>query len=65
MSVILPRLRFFVKQGLLRQLRKCKNAALRLRYLMIINIDNGRSARQTDHVPRLVEGAERLRMESH
>src|SRR6516225_8624564 len=47
MSVILPRLRFFVKQGLLRQLRKCKNAALRLRYLMIINIDNGRSARQT------------------
>jgi len=47
MSVILPRLRFFVKQGLLRQLRKCGNAALRLRYLMIINIDNGRSARQT------------------
>ncbi len=47
MSVILPRLRFFVKQGLLRQLRKCKNAGLRLRYLMIINIDNGRSARQT------------------
>jgi transposase len=47
MSMILPRLRFFVKQGLLRQLRKCKSAGLRLRYLMIINIDNGRSARQT------------------
>jgi transposase len=47
MTTILPRLRFSVKQRLLQQLRQCRQAGIRLRYLIIINLDNGRSARHT------------------
>jgi transposase len=45
MASILPKLRCSVKQRLLRQLRQCRLAGVRLRYLMIINLDNGRCAR--------------------
>lgn len=47
MPSILPTLRFSVKEKLLKQLRQCREARLRLRYLVIINLNNGRSARQT------------------
>jgi len=47
MCSILLKLRFSVKQRLLKQLRKCRLAGLRLRYLIVINLDNGRSARHT------------------
>jgi transposase len=53
MVSILPKLRFTVKQRLLKQLRQCRQAVLRLRYLIIINLDNGRSARHTAAVLRV------------
>jgi transposase len=50
MSSILCRVRFAVKEKLCRQLRRCRNALVRVRYLIIINLLNGRSARQTAEV---------------
>src|SRR5262249_41100387 len=47
MPAILPKLRSSVKQRLLKQLRQCHQAGERLRFLIIINLDNGRSARHT------------------
>jgi transposase len=47
MPEIVPRLRFAVKQRLLKDLRHCRNAGLKTRYLIIINLSNGRSPRQT------------------
>ncbi len=47
MSAIVPKVRFSVKERLLRHLRRCRNAALRIRYLIIINLLNGRGAYQT------------------
>lgn len=47
MSAIVPKVRGSVKQRLLRQLRRCRNAALRIRYLIIINLLNGRGAYAT------------------
>ena len=44
MSVILPPVRYSVKEKLLKHLRRCRNAGLRLRYLIIINLLNGRGA---------------------
>jgi transposase len=50
MSSILPRVRFSVKQRLLRHLRCCRHAGLRTRYLIIINLLNGRGAYETAEV---------------
>jgi transposase len=50
MSTILPRVRFAVKQRLLRNLRRCRQAGLRLRYLIVLNLLNGRAAYQTAEV---------------
>jgi transposase len=47
MSVILPPVRYSVKEKLLKHLRRCRNAGLRLRYLMVINLLNGRGAYAT------------------
>ena len=47
MSSIVPQVRFAVKERLLRHLRSCRDAALKTRYLMIINLLGGRSAQQT------------------
>src|SRR5262249_17755979 len=44
MRAIVPKVRFSVKERLLRQLRRCRNAGLRTRYLIITNLLNGRSA---------------------
>jgi transposase len=43
MSTILPRVRFCVKQRLLKSLRRCRDAGLRTRYLIIVNLINGRT----------------------
>jgi transposase len=51
-SILLP-VRFAVKERLRKQLRKCRDADLRVRYLVIINLLNGRSARQTAEVLRV------------
>jgi transposase len=54
MAPIVLSVRYAVKQRLLKSLRRCRQADVRLRYLMVINVLNGRSARQTAaalHVP--------------
>jgi transposase len=47
MPSIVLRVRYAVKERLLKNLRRCRNAAVRLRYLIVINVINGRSARAT------------------
>jgi transposase len=47
MPVIVPKVRSSVKQRLLKQLRQCGDAGLRVRYLIIINLLNGRGAYAT------------------
>jgi len=44
MTAILPPMRFSVKEKLLKHLRHCRQAGLRLRYLIIVNLLSGRSA---------------------
>jgi transposase len=50
MIAILAGVRFSVKVKLCKQLRRCRNAGVRIRYLIIINLLNGRSARQAAEV---------------
>ena len=50
MSSILVGVRFSVKEKLCKQLRSCRNAGVRIRYLIVINLLNGRSAYQTAEV---------------
>ena len=50
MSSILGRVRFSVKEKLCKQLRRFRNAGVRVRYLIVINLLNGRSARTTAEV---------------
>ncbi len=47
MTPIVPEVRFAVKQRLLRNLRRCREAGLRLRYLIVINLLGGRGAYPT------------------
>ncbi len=50
MCSILPGVRFSVKERLRKQLRRCRLAAVRIRYLIVINLLNGRSAYQAAEV---------------
>ena len=50
MSSILAGVRYSVKEKLCKQLRRCRNAGVRVRYLIIINLLSGRSAYQTAEV---------------
>lgn len=50
MSMIVPKVRYSVKQRLLKQLQRCRDAGLRTRYLIIINLLNGRRAYATAEV---------------
>jgi transposase len=50
MSTILAGVRFAVKAKLCQHLRRCRNAGVRVRYLIVINLLNGRSARHTAEV---------------
>jgi len=50
MHPILGDVRFNVKDKLCKQLRRCRSASVRVHYLMIINLLNGRSARKTAEV---------------
>ena len=47
MTAIVPQLRYSAKQHLLKQLRRCRVAGLKMRYLIIVNLVNGRSATAT------------------
>ena len=53
MIAILAGTRFAVKEKLCKHLRRCRQASVRLRYLMVINVLNGRSVRQTAAVLRV------------
>jgi transposase len=48
MSAIVPRVRLSVKEALCKQARRCADAGTKLRYLIVINLLNGRSARQIE-----------------
>ena len=50
MIAILTGVRFAVKEKLCKHLRRCREAAVRVRYLIIINLLNHRSAAQTAEV---------------
>jgi len=50
MVFILPRPGYFVKQRFLKRFRNCGQALVRVRYLIIINVWNGRSAREIERV---------------
>jgi transposase len=50
MPSILVGVRFDVKEKLCKQLRRCRNAGVRIRYLIVINLLSGRSAYQTAEV---------------
>ena len=43
MSCILPKLSFFVKQRLLQNFPHCRDAGTRIRYLVLLQLDAGRS----------------------
>src|SRR5690242_21192653 len=47
MPAILPPPRFSVKQRLLKHVRRCRDAALKTRYLIVINLTSGRPPAQT------------------
>jgi transposase len=50
MKLILPRPGYFVKQRFLKRFRNCRQALVRVRYLIIINVWHGRSAREIEPV---------------
>lgn len=50
MTSILAGVRFSVKDKLCKQLRRCRNAGVRIRYLIVINLLNGRSPYRTAEV---------------
>jgi transposase len=47
MEGIVPELRFCAKEKLVNRLRSCREAKLKLRYLMIVNLVQGRTATET------------------
>ena len=48
MALILPRPSFFVKLRFDKRFRKCREAQVRVRYLIILNVWMGRTARQIE-----------------
>jgi transposase len=53
MPAIVLKVRFSVKEQLLRSLRRCRDARVRLHYLVIVNVLNGRSVAETEAVLKL------------
>jgi transposase len=50
MTLILPKPGFFVKQRFHKRFQQCRQALVRVRYLIIINVWNGRSARTIEQI---------------
>jgi transposase len=50
MPTIVLKVRYAVKERLLKNLRRCRHPATRLRYLIVVNVLSGRSARTTAEV---------------
>jgi transposase len=53
MAFILPRPGYFVKQRFMKRFRNCGQALVRIRYLIIVNNWNGRSAREIEKVLKI------------
>lgn len=53
MAFILPRPGYFVKERFFKRFRDCGQALPRVRYLIIINVGNGRSAREIEKVLKI------------
>ena len=53
MAFILPRPRYVVKERFLKRFRNCVQARVRIRYLIIVNNWNGRSAREIAKVLKI------------
>ena len=53
MTAIVLKVRFSVKERLVKRLRHCREAGVRLRYLVIINVLNGRSVAETEAVLKI------------
>src|SRR4029077_14231150 len=53
MALILPQPGFFVKQRFLKRFQRCRQAGVRVRYLIILNVWNGRGAREIEKVLRV------------
>jgi transposase len=53
MRCIVLRVRFSVKEQLLKSLRRCRDAKVRLRYLVLVNVLNGRSVAETEAVLKI------------
>lgn len=53
MALILPKPGFFVKQRFDKHFQQCRQAVVRVRYLVIINVWNGRSAREIEQVLKI------------
>jgi transposase len=47
MEGIMPRLRQSAKERLLKKMRRCRDARLKIRYLIVVNLGQGRSADET------------------
>ena len=50
MAVILPKPTYFVKQRFFKRFQRCRQALVRMRYLIIINVWNGRSSWDIEQV---------------
>jgi transposase len=50
MALILPRPSYFVKERFFKRFKKCRESLVRIRYLIIVNVWNGRSARKIEEV---------------
>jgi transposase len=48
MALILPKPSFFVKEAFFKRFKNCRQAVVRVRYLIIINVWNGRGAREIE-----------------
>ena len=56
MTALVPQLPWSAKQRLLKHLRQCRQAGLKTRYLIIVNLVNGRSAATTAEVLKVGRG---------
>jgi transposase len=50
MSSIVPKVSWFVKEKMRKRFQKCRIASVRLRYLMVFNLWNGRSPREIEPI---------------
>lgn len=53
MALILPKPGYFVKQRFEKRFQQCQQASVRVRYLVVINVWNGRSAREIEKVLKI------------